>query len=338
MTRSWSWVLLLAWAATSIQSLAANPATDSAGAVPGPNDPRTVAWIDPNRPLDSYPKQLVSLQVGQNSDGKNIERDLTTFPDPGYRDPNTSEFTVMRTADPERTAGKAFRHKILDGMSYRQDTGSYARGGEGYRSARASIMSRWSATSPAVLHDGVPYWAAFAIYVGSDHPFDGSGDHISILSLGHSVGSKNVQSMNKIDLLKNGKLRFWVQSNGVLDGTDATRTGNTFDFPVQKGVWNYIVIQWKYEWDQTKDPYTRLWRAVGNGPPVQIADTNIPNAFRESGSYHPWKFGLYMWDVKKGWGSSPTRTIYTKGLYIFKDEPGTPKLEVSSLLALLRSN
>ena len=112
MMRSWSWVLLLAWAATSIQSLAASPATDSVGAVPGPNDPRTVAWIDPNRPLDSYPKQLVSLQVGQDSDGKNIERDLTTFPDPGYRDPTTSEFTVMRTADPERTAGKAFRHKM----------------------------------------------------------------------------------------------------------------------------------------------------------------------------------------------------------------------------------
>ena len=329
MMRPWFGVLLLAWAVTSIQSLAANPATDTAGAAPGPNDPRTVAWIDPNRPLDGYPKQLLSLQAGQDSDGKNVERDLSTFPDPGYRDPNTSEFTVMRTADPERPAGKAFRHKILDGMSYRQDAS--------YRSARASIMSRWSAASPAVLHDGVPYWAAFAIYVGNDHPLDGGGDHISILSLGHSVGSKNVQSMNKIDLLKNGNLRFWVQSNGVLDGADATRIGSTFDFPVQKGVWNYIVIQWKYEWDQTKDPYTRLWRAVGNGPPVQIVATDIPNAFRESAGYHPWKFGLYMWDIKKGWGSSPTRTIYTKGLYIFKDEPGTPKLEVSSLLALLRS-
>jgi Polysaccharide lyase len=296
---------------------------------PVPNDPRTVAWIDPNRALDSYTKHRISLQAGQDGDGKNIERDLTTFPDPGYRDPNTSEFTVVRTRDPERAEGKAFRHKILEGMSYRQDSN--------YQSARASIMSSWGATSPFVLRDGVPYWAAFAIYVGNDNPFDGSGDHISVLSLGHSVTSKNKQSMNKLDLRKDGKLRFWVQSNNVLDGTNADAQGNVFDFPIQKGVWNYIVIQWKYEWDETKGPYTRLWRAVGNDSPVKIVDTNIPNAFRESAGYHPWKFGLYMWDIKKGWGSSPTRTLYTKGLYIFNDEPGTPTLDPNALVALLRS-
>ncbi|MBL8526551.1 MAG: heparin lyase I family protein [Burkholderiales bacterium] len=329
MTRPFFWPLFLVWAATSIQSQAASPAPGTAGGLPGPNDPRVVAWIDPGRPFEGYPKSRISLQVGQDAEGKNIERDLTTFPDPGYRDPNTSEFTVVRTADPERTSGKAFRHKIAAGMSYRQD--------RNYQSARASIMSRWGATSPAVLRDGVPYWAAFAIYVGSDHPFDGSGDHISILSLGHSVTSKITQSMNKLDLRKDGNLRLWVQSSGVLDGTNATAQGSTFDFPVKKGVWNYIVIQWKYEWDPAKGPYTRVWRAVGNGPAAQIVDTDIPNAFRESAGFHPWKFGLYMWDVNKGWGSSPTRTIYTKGLYIFKDEPGDPTLDASALIALLRS-
>jgi hypothetical protein len=271
--------------------------------------------------------------VGQDGEGRNIERDLTTFPEPGYRDPNTSEFTVMRTADPARAEGKAFRHRIFEGMSYRQDSG----GGKPYQSARAAIMSAWSSTSPFVLRDGVPYWAAFAFYVGNDHPFDGSGDHISILSLGHSVGSKNVQSMNKLDLRKDGKLRLWVQSNNVLDGTDATRTGSTFDFPVQKGVWNYFVIQWKYEWDEVKGPYTRVWRAVGNGSPVQLVDTTIPNSFRESAGFHPWKFGLYMWDINIGFSATATTEIYTKGLYIFRDEPGVPTLDVNSLLPLLRS-
>jgi hypothetical protein len=330
MTRYWCSTLLLAAAMSLHGRAAAAPPTVAAL---GPDDPRTVAWIDPGKPLDIYPKNRISLQVGQDGEGRNIERDLTTFPEPGYRDPNTSEFTVMRTADPARAEGKAFRHRIFEGMSYRQDSG----GGKPYQSARAAIMSAWSWTSPFVLRDGVPYWAAFALYVGNDHPFDGSGDHISILSLGHSVGSKNVQSMNKLDLRKDGKLRLWVQSNNVLDGTDATRTGSTFDFPVQKGVWNYFVIQWKYEWDEVKGPYTRVWRAVGNGSPVQLVDTTIPNSFRESAGFHPWKFGLYMWDINKGWGTSPTRTIYTKGLYIFRDEPGVPTLDVNSLLPLLRS-
>lgn len=323
---------LLVAGAMSIQSAAADPVaanSTTSTIIPGPTDPRIVASIDPGKALGSYPKYRFALQLGQDSVGKNIERDITTFPEPGYLDWKVNQFTVMRGADPTSSSKKAFRHKIVKGMSYRQDST--------YKSARASTFSSWSATSPFVLRDGVPYWAAFAIYVDNDHPFDGSGDHIGVLSLGHSVSSKNTQSMNKIDLRNDGKLRFWVQSNSVLDGTNATAKGTVYDLPVKKGVWNYIVIQWKYEWDVTKGPYTRLWQAVGSGSPVQKVNTNIANAFRETAGYHPWKYGLYMWDVNKGWGSSPTRTIYTKGLQILKDQPGTPKLDANLMLALIRS-
>jgi hypothetical protein len=297
--------------------------------IPAPNDSRFLVSIDPSVSLGGYPKYSFRLQLGQDTSGKNIERDITTFPEPGYLDWKVNQFTVMRGTDPANATKKAFRHKLVKGMSYRQDST--------YQSARASTMSMWSATSPFVLKDGIPYWAAFAVYVENDHPLDGSGDHISILSLGHSVTSKNTQSMNKLDLRKDGKLRFWVQSNAVLNGTDATAKGTVYDFPVTKGAWNYIVIQWKYEWDVSKGPYTRLWRAVGSGAPVQIVNTNIANAFRETAGFHPWKYGLYMWNINSGWGSSTSRTIYTKGLQILKDQPGTPKLDVNTMLALVRS-
>lgn len=332
--------LLGAGVALSIHAAAATVSPSGSTppvAIPGPNDPRIVASIDPSNALSTYPRSRFSLQLGRDVEGTNIERDVTTFPEPGYLDWKVNQFTVMRGADPTNPSKRALRHKIIRGMSYRLDSGSYARNGQSYESARASLLSRWSATSPAVLRDGVPYWAAFAVYLDSDHPFDGTGDHISILSLGHAVSSKNVQSMNKIDLMKNGQLRFWVQSNAVLDGSDKTRTGNVFDFPVTKKVWNYFVIQWKYEWDASKRPYTRLWRAVGSGSPVQLVNTNIANSFRESAGYHPWKFGLYMWNINEGWGLSSTRTIYTKGLQILKDQPGTPTLNVDSMLALIRS-
>ncbi len=319
---------------TASTSPAASTGTNTI--IPGPTDPRIVASIDPGNALGSYPKSRFALQLGQDTAGQNIQRDVTTFPEPGYLDWKVNQFTVMRGADPANPSKKAFRHKLVKGMSYRQDSGTFG-GKQPYQSARASLLSAWSATSPYVLRDGVPYWAAFAIYVGNDHPFDGSGDHIGVLSLGHCVTSRITQSMNKIDLRKDGKLRFWVQSNSVLDGTDATTKGTVFDFPVSKGAWNYIVIQWKYEWDAAKGPYTRLWRAVGNGSPEQIVNTNIANAFRESAGYHPWKYGLYMWDVNNGWGSSSSRTIYTKGLQILKDQSGTPKLDVNSMLALVRS-
>lgn len=312
--------LLMAGAALSLHAGAATVS---------PNDPRIVASIDPNNALGSYPTARVKLQVGQDSNGKNIERDITTFPEPGYLDWKVNQFTAMRAADPANPSKKVFRHKLIKGMSYRQDNG--------YQSGRASIMSAWTKTSPFVLRDGVPYWAAFAIYVDNDHPFDATGDHIGVLSLGHAVTSKCTQSMNKLDLRKDGKLRFWVQSNGVLDGTNATAKGTVYDFPVQKGAWNYIVIQWKYEWDVAKGPYTRLWHAVGNGAPVQRVNTTMANAFRESAGFHPWKFGLYLWNVNTGWGTSPTRTMNTKGLYILKDQPGTPTLDLNSMLALIRS-
>ncbi len=70
---------------------------------------------------------------------------------------------------------------------------------------------------------------------------------------------------------------------------------------------------------------------------MQWVNTNIANAFRETGGYHPWKFGSYFWDVNNSWGTSNSRTIYTKGIQAFRDQPGTPTLNVNSMLALMRS-
>jgi hypothetical protein len=300
-------------------------------AIPGPNDPRAVAFIDPSQSLGSYSRGRAMLKLGQDPDGKNIQRDITLFPEPGYLDWKVNQFTFMRSSDPANPSRKAFRHKVVRGMSYRQDNG--------YQSARAAIAANWKQYNPAVLHDGVPYWLAFAFYVDTDHPFDGSGDTMKILDLGHSVSSKNTNALHALQLLKDGKLRLLVSSNNVLDGTNATAQRRAYDVPVTKGAWNYIVMQFKYEWDATKRPYTRLWRAVDKGTPMKIVDADIPNSYRESAGYHPWgDLGIYMWDVTdKGWGSSSTRTIYTKGIYILKDQNGTPTLSLDSMLALIRS-
>ena len=104
-------------------------------------------------------------------------------------------------------------------------------------------------------------------------------------------------------------------------------------------MWYIFVYQFKYEWDVAKGPYTRFWSAVGDGAPTKIADIAIPNSYNEScqlpslgGPRHD------LWNVTdKGWGSSSTRTVYTKGVYIFKDEPGTPQLSLDLMLALIRS-
>lgn len=294
-----------------------------AQSVPSSNDPRRIAWIDPIKTYSSYPKYLYSFQT-------NSQPSLTSIAEPGWWDPKVSQHTVAKMSDPANGSKKAIRHKIVKGGTQYGTT------------LRASILNTWG--QGADLNDGKPYWAAFAFYVGPDHPFSGTGGELNILSLGHPVSSKNSQSMSALFLYRDGRMGFLVSSNSVLNGSNSTYKGTRFYKSIQKGVWHYIVVQCKYEWDVAKGPYTRVWHAVGNGAPVQWVNTNIANAFRESAGYHPWKFGIYAWDLSTGtngiWSTSPpssSRTLYTKGIQIFRDQPGTPTLSVNTMLALMRS-
>jgi hypothetical protein len=292
-----------------------------AQSVPNASDSRTVAWIAPQIAYSGYPKYRYQFQVS------NSEPSINSIAEPGWYDSKIKQHTVAKVADPASGSKKALRHKLIKGMSYRTN--------DNPDTARASVLSSWNGA--AVLRPSTPYWAAYAFYVDNDHPLNGSGGDLNILSLGHPVSSKNQQSMNALFLQRNGTIRFLISSNQVLDGTNSTYKGTSYTRSIKKGVWNYIIVQWKYEWDKAKGPYTRVWHAVGNGSPVQWVNTTIPNEFRESKGYHPWKFGEYMWDISAGWGASSSRTIYTKGLQILRDQGGSPTLNVNSMLALMRS-
>jgi hypothetical protein len=285
------------------------------------SDPRVVAFVSPQISYGSYPWGRYQFQVG------NVEPLINKISEPGWYDSKIGQHTVAKVSDPANGSKKAIKHKLVKGMTYRTVASPYT--------ARASILGGWNSSS--VFYDGTPYWAAFALYVDKDHPFNGSGGDMAVLSLGHPVTSKNQQSQNVLFLNRNGTVRFLISSNSVLNGTNSTYKGSSFSKPIQKGVWNYFIVQWKYHWDVSKGPYTRVWHAVGNGSPQRWVNTGIANAYRESGGFHPWKFGEYIWDVNNGWGSSSSRTIYTKGFQAFRDQPGTPTLNENSMLALMRS-
>jgi hypothetical protein len=296
-----------------------------AQSVPASTDSRRLAWVDPRQAYYSFPLGWQGVQVGTSTP------DLSRLSEPGWWDSKVSQYTVMHGADPADGSKKAFRHKIVKGMVYTSGT-----------TARASIYAGWGA--PPCLVDGQGYWVAFAFYVDNDHPFNGTGGDMHILDLGHSVSSTNQLAMHTFFLRRDGQLELAVSSNTILNGTDATRKTTSFKVPVRKRVWNYIVIQTKLHWDINKGPYTRVWRAEGTGAPVQIVNSNVANAYRETAGYHPWKFGIYAWDVSTGmngiWSTSPpstSRTVYTKGTQILKDVAGTPTLSVSSMLQLMRS-
>ena len=127
-----------------------------------PSDSRKLSGVDPRTTFPGHPKSKYRLLVGNSSP------ELTTVSDPGWRDPKTSDYTVLRTSDPTNGGKKAFRHRVKKGMTYRQDNG--------YQSGRAEAHTNWGSSSNAV--PGVPYWAVYAFYVDADHPFNGSGDDL----------------------------------------------------------------------------------------------------------------------------------------------------------------
>ncbi len=127
------------------------------------SDPRAVAFVSPQIPYASYPSGRYQFQVG------NSEPNIKTIGEPGWYDPKISQHTVAKVADPANGSKKALRHKLVKGMTYRTVTSPYT--------ARASILGGWNSSS--VFYDGTPYWAAFALYVDKDHPFNGSGGDMS---------------------------------------------------------------------------------------------------------------------------------------------------------------
>jgi hypothetical protein len=298
--------------------LAATYVINASAAAPSQNDSRKVYGSDPRIAWKSYPTGKYRLQVA------NSMPDKVTVPEPGWRDPKMGDYVVMRTTDPTNGSKKAYRHRIKKGMTYKDGS-----------TARAESHANWGSSTTLKL--GVPYWAVYAFYADADHPFNGSGDDLNILELGHGVTSKNGLPHIAFFLRRNGTLDAMVSSNNVLNGTTKTRrTTKVFAKSVQKKVWHYIVVQFKLEWDAAKKPYFRVWHAVGNGSPVQVCNTTIANAYRETATYTPQKYGLYQWNLSN-WGTSTTRTTFTKGLHVFLDKAGTPALSVGSLLEYARA-
>jgi hypothetical protein len=91
-----------------------------------------------------------------------------------------------------------------------------------------------------------------------------------------------------------------------------------------RNTWVYVVRRIKPHWDISKGPFYYIWVAVGNGPLVQKLASTQPNTFRTLNPMMSPKEGVYQWENRtdSAWGSKPTRTLYTKGMMIFK--AGTP--------------
>ena len=288
-------------------------------APPSTTDSRKVWWVDPRTTLAANPS-FTDLSVG------NSVADLRYVPEAGWYDAKISKYLFQRVTDPANGSKRAFRHYLQQGMTLKNGT-----------SARSETAAKWGWAGN--LQIGQPYWAVFAFYVGSDHPFNGSGDDLNIWEIGHPVktASGNTIPTPAFFIRRNGTWDALLSYTTNVDSTAGVSRTTAFSRSLQKGVWNYVVVQFKLHWDKSKGPYFRVWQAVGSGAPAQLVNTSVANYYRESVTYTPSKFGLYSWNPSTGWGSSSSRTLYTKGVHVFKDVSGASTLDVNSLLEYIRA-
>lgn len=292
------------------------PASSSAARLQ-PTDPRVVYWVDPRRSF----AELRRWGPVRQSAGPNAE--LADVDAPGIPGAD-GDHTLSRVADPLDPRKMAFRHRISPAFPSWLD-GTW----------RSEITANWSDDGSNVVR-GVDYWVGYAVKFDKDILAADSGE-ASLLDF-HVVpdaDDRNLTSPFHL-YINNGALRIQSLSNpnAVTDARDSVQRILWREEKLGSDVWHYFVIKVRFHWDERKRPYLRIWKARGKGPLKRIVDHAGPNAYNDEACYLPQKFGLYRWDPFSG---ETTRTVYTKGLYVLRDQPGSPRLNARSLLALLRS-
>lgn len=290
---------------------------------PKSTDPRVVWWLDPRVPWSQMEQLATSVVV---KPGVSVQK----FPEPGYKVSGTPDYQLWRGSDPLNSSRKAFRHQITPKQP-KYDSYSH----------RAEITAQWANWGETIIR-GVDYWIAFAIKPGADM-FGHTNGRISLMDL-HNVpdaGDDPGFPPPFAFYSDPGAWQFtsnWNPNNPTRWSQVQNRIGGAGSATVwretnpQVNTWHKFVIKARFHWDSRQGPYIQIWKATGSGGLVKVASRYGPNAYNDAAVYIPQKFGFYKWD---SWGTTTSRTMYTKGYYVLRAASGTPTLDQNSMLALL---
>lgn len=282
------------------------------------SDPRVIFWVDPRNTFSAHKKWDPVTQI--HGPNKHLATEVS---EPGFIGAN-SDYAFLRTRDPLDSSKAAFRHRLSESFPTWGSVGA----------TRSEISANWTSDGTNVMR-GVDYWVAFAVKFEPDMFGPGNGG-ASLLEF-HQVpdsGESWLPSSFNMYTGENG-MSFHVRWDTAQPSISKNPAGKTIwsESSPSTAEWHWIVMKVRLHWDATKKPYTKIWRAVGDGPLTLLADYQGPNDYRNNAPYIPQKFGIYRWD---SWSGKSTRTMYTKGLYIVKDGGGEPAADQAAMLNLLR--
>jgi len=235
------------------------------------------------------------------------------------------DMTLSRASDPVVPGRQAYRHRISNAFP----TWSW----NGWDTWRSEISANWSNDGTNVAL-GQEYWIAYAFKLDPDMVARGSGSN-QILDF-HSVPDQGDESFSSPFSLYAGEgglsLMIRWDPNPVQRRSNLRTADLWFDPNPSTTQWHKLVMRVRFHWDNSRDPYIRIWRSVGDGPLTQIVNHSGPNAYNDTFCCLPQKFGLYRWDA---WAGSATRTMFTKGFFVLRATAGSPALDERSMLARL---
>lgn len=282
------------------------------------SDPRVIYWIDPRLSFADQRKWGAATQIS----GPN--KLLADVREPGVIGAG-SDYALSRVTDPVDSNRTAFRHRIASSFP--------TWGNEGAR--RSEISADWS-TNGATVMRGVEYWVAFAFKFDPDMFGSGNGS-VELLDF-HQVPDSGENWLPSSFAMYGGEngisfVTRWDQGQPTIGVNPPSKTLWS-ETGTSTGQWHRFVMKMKLHWDPAQKPYIQIWRAVGDGPMQQIVDYSGPNDYRNDAPYVPQKYGLYRWD---SWSGKATRTLYTKGLLVMKNEGGAPALDQNVLMETLKA-
>ncbi|HML96708.1 MAG TPA: heparin lyase I family protein [Thermodesulfobacteriota bacterium] len=289
---------------------------DNTAAIPDSRDSRVIYWIDPRQTYAEGRKWNAATQVS----GPN--QVLADVQEPGIIGLG-SDYALSRVADPLDPTKAAFRHRIAEAFPTWGTVGA----------RRSEISADWSSKGATVMR-GVDYWIAFAVKFEPD--MFGSGNGGASLMDFHQVPDSGENWLPSSLSMYSGDndISFvvrWDSGQPTVASNPPSKSLWSESAP-STTQWHRFVMKVRLNWDAAQKPYVRIWRAVGNGPVQLIVSHDGPNDYNNNAPYIPQKFGLYRWD---DWSGKPTRTMYTKGFYVIKDQPGSPALDEHVLMSLL---
>lgn len=312
---------------------------------PQSSDSRTVAWLDPRLTWAGQPQpvaggfggQYIIAQINSNwNAGAAVNPPISgpyvsMMPESGILSNGILVFN--KENDPVDSSRKAIFHRV-------------------HPSAETLAGTARSAYNlPGALKYNATYWTAFAcrwptwpgqfttIFDVHDNNWE-PGPYFN--PDGTPRYSPETQSPIQLQIGTDGIYRWQITGCYIPYYTrnDVTRSFSQGFGPVSSSStlpsqWQYFILKWRCGRSLADAPSITVWNAAGSGPlSVQYSLTNTPIGLYDTiaDNLYP-KLGLYQFNLPL----PAETTMYTKGIYVFRDEAGSPTITPDGLLSLLKS-